>query len=224
VRFAWIADVLDDWPEDESQGIMRAMPVDAVVFDIGGVLEVNPPTSWQERWTTRLHLSPVDFEQILADIWGPGATGAATLDEIECRTAAALGLDDASLIELMNDAWTEYVGTLNREVADYFVSLRPRYKTGILSNSFVGAREREQCAYGFEDMCDVIVYSHELGYLKPQRESYEAICACLGVAPEQTILLDDTQANVDGARAVGMKAVTFNDTRQALADLQALLS
>ena len=56
-------------------------------------------------------------------------------------------------------------GTLNRELADYFVSLRRGCKTGILSNSFVGAREREQEAHRFAQMCDVIVYSHEEGYL-----------------------------------------------------------
>lgn len=45
-----------------------------------------------------------------------------------------------------------------------------RGKTAILSNSFVGAREREreQAAHGFHEMCDVIVYSHEVGCLKPE--------------------------------------------------------
>jgi hypothetical protein len=38
-------------------------------------------------------------------------------------------------------------------------------------NSFVGAREREQALYGFKDMCDVIVYSHEVGWLKPDPPS-----------------------------------------------------
>ena len=121
----------------------------------------------------------------------------------------------------MSDVWAEYVGTLNQELADHFGSLRPRYKTGLLSNSFVGAREREQAAYGFESLCDVIVYSHEVGYLKPDPRIYWAACERLGVSPETTVLLDDVQINVDGARAVGMRAITFTDNRQAIADLQA---
>ncbi|HEY1519004.1 MAG TPA: hypothetical protein VGF91_21415 [Solirubrobacteraceae bacterium] len=67
----------------------------------------------------------------------------------------------------MDDIWAEYLGTLNQHIADYFASLRPAYRTSILSNSLVGAREREQAAYGFEDMCDVVVYSHEIGLSKP---------------------------------------------------------
>lgn len=29
---------------------MPGMAIEAVVFDIGGVLELNPATRWQERW------------------------------------------------------------------------------------------------------------------------------------------------------------------------------
>ena len=44
----------------------------------------------------------------------------------------------------MADLWREYLGTANTELIEYARRLRPRYRTGILSNSFVGAREREQ--------------------------------------------------------------------------------
>jgi FMN phosphatase YigB (HAD superfamily) len=54
-----------------------------------------------------------------------------------------------------------------------FASLRLSYRTGIVSNSFAGARQREQAAYGFEDLCDTIVYSHEVGCVKPDPRIYE---------------------------------------------------
>ena len=101
--------------------------------------------------------------------------------------------------------------------------LRPRYRTAILSNSFVGAREREQALYGFEDMCDTIVYSHEVGWRKPDPRIYHAVCDGLGCAPDDAVLLDDVQENIDGARAVGMGAVRFIHTSQAIADLDELM-
>lgn len=199
------------------------MPIEAVIFDIGDVLEINPRTGWPGRWASCLHMDVAVFERCLDAIWGPGSVGRSTLEEIERQTAAALGLDQAALTGLMDDAWSEYVGSLNQELADYFSRLRPRYKTGILSNSFVGAREREQAAYRFADMCDVIVYSHEEGCLKPDPRIYRIVCDRLGVAPEAAVLLDDVQANVDGARAVGMRAVTFATNDQAITEIQALL-
>jgi putative hydrolase of the HAD superfamily len=124
----------------------------------------------------------------------------------------------------MEDMWTEYVGTLNTELVDYFTLLRPRYTTAMLSNSFVGAREREQQAHGLEDMCDVIVYSHEEGFRKPEPQIYLIACKRLGVAPNEAILLDDVQENVGGAIAVGMHAITYRDNHQAITELNVLLS
>jgi epoxide hydrolase-like predicted phosphatase len=200
------------------------MPVRAVVFDIGGVLEVNPRTGWAERWARRLGKAADDFVARLDAMWAPGNVGAATVEEIEARTAEAFGLSDGALAELMNDAWGEYVGTLNEGLAVWFAGLRPRYRTGILSNSFVGAREREQELYGFEDMCDAIVYSHEVGWMKPDPRIYHEVCRQLGVLPEDAALLDDVPENVAGARAIGMRGVTFRSTEQAIADLAVQLA
>lgn len=200
------------------------MTLRAVLFDIGGVLEMTPRTDWRDGWAARLGVTPGAFEEQVGAIWEPGSVGAASLEALERLTADAFGLGDADVSALMDDAWAEYVGTLNQELARYFASLRPRVRTGILSNSFVGAREREQELYGFQDMCDVIVYSHEVGWMKPDPRIYHAACDRLGCAAEDVVLLDDLPANIDGARAVGMHAVLFTDTAQAIADLEGLLA
>jgi putative hydrolase of the HAD superfamily len=124
----------------------------------------------------------------------------------------------------MADLWAEYLGTLNAELAAYFAGLRPRYKTAILSNSFVGAREKEQARYGFGDLCDLIVYSHEEGMQKPERRFYELACERLGVQPAEVVFLDDVEVCVAAARELGMHAILFRDTAQAIADLQACLA
>ena len=41
------------------------MTIDAVVFDIGDVLEVNPPTGWAEQWARRVAMTLDEFEQAL---------------------------------------------------------------------------------------------------------------------------------------------------------------
>ncbi|MGH2908132.1 MAG: HAD family phosphatase, partial [Solirubrobacteraceae bacterium] len=108
------------------------MPIDAVIFDIGDVLVINPRTGWQSRWARRLSLDLDELERHLGGLWAPGSSGGRDLASIEQATAAAFGLTDADLRALMDDVWEEYVGSLNLELADYFRALRPRYKTGIL--------------------------------------------------------------------------------------------
>jgi putative hydrolase of the HAD superfamily len=93
----------------------------------------------------------------------------------------------------------------------------------MLSNSFVGAREREESAYGFASTCDTIVYSHEVGYAKPDRRIYELACARLEVSPAESVFVDDLEVNVAGALSVGMQAIKFASNRQAIAALEAVL-
>jgi epoxide hydrolase-like predicted phosphatase len=195
----------------------------AVIFDIGGVLEVTPPTGWQRRWASRLGLGLATMGALLEPAFRGSATGEVTLPEIERRVAAALGLAGTELAELMDNVWAEYLGTLNTRMASYAAALRPRYLTGILSNSFVGAREREQAAYGFEALCDVVVYSHEEGVEKPDPRSYLLAAQRLGVRPGEAVFVDDTEACVAGAWAAGMWAVLFTSTEQAIADVEECL-
>lgn len=96
--------------------------------------------------------------------------------------------------------------------------------TGILSNSFVGAREREQDAYGFEDLVDEIVYSHEVGMSKPDPRIYELTCTRLGVRPDEMVFLDDVETCVAGAREAGIRAVLYRGNAQAVAEIDALLA
>jgi putative hydrolase of the HAD superfamily len=198
-------------------------PMRAVVFDIGGVLEVTPETGWREQWAARLGLEMPDLVGRIEATMRGGDVGTVSLVDVEERTGAALGIEDSELWQLMEEIWAEYLGTLNEQLALYFSELRPRYRTGILSNSFVGARERERAAYGLEELCDVVVYSHEEGVTKPDPRAYRIVCERLGVEPAEAVFLDDVPVCVEGARAVGMQAVRFVNNRQAITELESLL-
>jgi putative hydrolase of the HAD superfamily len=103
---------------------------------------------------------------------------------------------------------------------EYFRALRPRFVTGILSNSFVGAREREQALYGFEDACDLIIYSHEVGMSKPDKRIFHLTWTRLGVKPEELVFVDDHPPNIEAARALGIAAVHFRDNVQAINEIE----
>jgi len=196
----------------------------AVIFDIGGVLENTPRTGWVQKWETLLHLAPGELDVRLTDVFRSGSIGTISEAEVEKRVGAITGMDQMQIDAFMADLWEEYLGTLNIELAGYFAGLRSRYRTGILSNSFVGAREKEQAHYGFGDECDLIIYSHEEGMQKPDPRFYALACARLGVQPEEVVFLDDVEGHVAAARAFGIHAILFTDTAQAIADIQAVLA
>ena len=203
---------------------MSAMTIQAVVFDIGGVLEITPDLGVDRRWETRLGLPAGEMDERMNDIWLGGALGTITLDDVHQAIRDRLGLDEQQLTAFMADLWRQYLGTANTELIQYARGLRPRYRTGILSNSFVGAREREQAAYGFQDLVDEIVYSHESGMAKPDPRIYALVCERLGARPGETVFLDDFEPCVAGAREAGIHAVHYRDTPQAIAEIERLLT
>lgn len=196
----------------------------AVVFDIGGVLEITPDLGVHRLWETRLGLSAGELDERMADVWMGGGLGTITLADVHQAIRDRVGLDEQQLAAYMADVWREYLGSANTELIGYARRLRPRYRTGILSNSFVGAREREQAAYGFEDLVDEIVYSHEVGMSKPDPRIYALACERLGVRPSEMIFLDDVQRCVAGADQAGIHAIQYRNNAQAIEEIEALLT
>jgi putative hydrolase of the HAD superfamily len=77
------------------------------------------------------------------------------------------------------------------------------------------------CYAGFDlnALADVVVISSEVGIRKPSRRIYAIACDRLGVTPEQAIMIDDLQQNLDGAARLGIAGVLHTDaadTRQQL--------
>jgi HAD superfamily hydrolase (TIGR01509 family) len=73
-------------------------------------------------------------------------------------------------------------------------------------------------------MADVLVYSCESGSRSRTRRIYKITCQRLGVAPGEVVFLDDLEANVVAARRLGMRAVLFQSTAQAITDVEACLA
>ncbi len=198
------------------------MAIRAVVLDIGGVLEVIDDEVFPGPAEARLGLAPGAVAGGLAELPGDAITGGATEAQIQAEWQRALDLDDDQVDELVEDYWRWYVGTLDRPLLDWFAAQRGPRRTGILSNSGPGARERERC-HGFELVTDDIVYSHEVGVAKPDPEAYVLTARRLEVEPHEVLFLDDLEANVVAARAAGWHAVLHVDTATSIAEMERII-
>ena len=138
------------------------------------------------------------------------------------RLGTILGLDEETALEFLRDL--EVQKELNHDLAAFLKSLRPRYKTAILSsNAWPGAR-KQYARNQFEELVDTVIYSCEEGIAKPEPAIYHLTCQCLVVRPEEALFLDDVEDFVEGARRLGMRAVLFQHTTQAITDVQAYLA
>ncbi len=204
------------------------MPIRSVVFDIGGVLErvddfeVVLAASWRKR----LGMSPEEFRAALAAIDPDDLSETGQMSEAEwtARCVASLRLSPAQTEEFRADVWDCYCGELDAELMAFAASLRPRVHTAIVSNSADGARREEISRYAFDEVFDPIIYSHEVGLAKPDPAIFELVCSRLGVAPAETIFVDDVPGHCEAARRVGMHAMQHRSTPQTIAAITALLA
>ena len=75
------------------------------------------------------------------------------------------------------------------------------------------------------ELFDAVVVSCEIGLRKPDAAMFDHVTTALGVTPGSTVLLDDLEGNVDGARAAGWHAVLVGaDRTAAIAELDRLLA
>lgn len=214
------------------------MTIRAVVFDIGGILEVIPaggdPTrrfpEMIARWEQRLGMPPGELASQIsamsARLLAAGKDGGlGTCSEAEWyeELRRATGWDQPQIDAFMRDFWDIYCGDPNAELAAYLAGLRPRYRTALLSNSFVGARREEEERFHFSAIADPIIYSHEEGIAKPDPRIYALTCERLGCAPDEIVFLDDAEANITAAREFGIHAILFRDNAQAIQEIEACL-
>ncbi|HQV94161.1 MAG TPA: HAD-IA family hydrolase [Anaerolineales bacterium] len=197
------------------------MAIKAIVFDIGGVLEITPNLGIDEQWEKKLNLKTGELYERLREVWKGGSLGTISIQQVHEDFGRLMKWDETQVNAYMDDVWREYLGALNVELADYFRSLRPKYKTAIISNSFVGAREKEAEHYQFDTICDFIIYSHEVGLSKPDPRIFALACERLGLQPNEIIFVDDHADVYASAVEMGMHCFEFNDNAQIIAEIEA---
>lgn len=199
------------------------MPIRAVIFDFGGVIVRTEDQTRRLMWAERLGVPPEVFYATVFDSEAAvqSSVGKAPEEEIWKHVARTLNVDAAQLPRLRTDF---FAGDQRDDALVAFIrGLRPTYRTGILSNAWLGARQVIAERYGLGDAVDDIVISAEVGVAKPDPRIFELATARLGVQPQETVFVDDFTRNIAAAQAFGLHAVHFRSAPQAMADVRVIL-
>jgi len=96
-------------------------------------------------------------------------------------------------------------------------------KTAVLSNTIAIYRDIQKRmgiskGNGFEP----ILYSWEVGMLKPNKDMFELALQKLQVKPDEIIFIDDKLEHIHGAQRVGMRTILFNNTESVISQIRTL--
>lgn len=200
------------------------MGIDAVIFDLGGVLVRTEDRQPRAELAAQFGMTYEELDDLVfVSPTGREATVGklSTLDHWR-SVLASLGLEESRLAEVQAGFWGG--DRLDTALVDLLRSLRGRYRTALLSNAWDDLRQILIERWGITDAFDEIIISAEVGLAKPDPAIYHLASQRLGVEPQQAVFVDDMLRNVHAAREQGMYAIQFIDAGQTRRDLMALLN
>ena len=213
-----------------STTVAAALPVEAVVFDFGGVL-ISPITEKLELLAARHNTT---MHALLALLLGPRESGDHPWHRCERGEIAVADIQEmlqpwAEIAEIrLHGDEIAMLLTADYRIVDEMVAkvgeLRTAgVRTALLTNTFSEFRPTMQRDLDFA-LFHAVVESFAVGARKPEPAIYAATSDALGVADDRIVYLDDFDQNLVPAQALGWRTVHVTSPAQALAELARLVA
>ena len=207
---------------------MRDAPIQAVIWDFGGVISTSPFDAFasfeRERGLPPDFLRRVNATNPLDNAWARferSAIDLAAFDDAFAAESAAQGhaVRGREVIALLG-------GTIRPAMVEALRRLRLRLKIGLITNNVIGPGTEGADATGRDAVIALfhqVIESAQVGVRKPDPAIYQMMCSALDVAPQHCVFLDDLGINLKPARALGMQTIKVSDPDEALQQLEVLV-
>jgi putative hydrolase of the HAD superfamily len=207
--------------------------VEAVISDFGGVL-TSPLLDSFMAFQDSSGISLEALGKAMAEV--AREQGANPLFELETgrmseqrfleTLSAQLTSDLGRRVELRGFGERYFDGLEpNHRLIEYMRELRGRgYRMAICTNNVREWEPLWRAKLPVDEIFDVVVDSAFVGSRKPEPRIYEITLERLGVAADSALLIDDIELNCTAAEELGIRAVWFQSTEQAIEEIEAALS
>jgi epoxide hydrolase-like predicted phosphatase len=196
--------------------------IQAVFFDLGGVIVRT------ERQAPRQHLAErlgLEYEELERIVFNSDSARKASLGEItEEQHWDVVAKKLRRPLSEANALRDEFFGgdVVDLTLLAFLRSLKPRLKTGLISNAWSGLRAYI-VSQKFDDVFHSMTISAEVGVTKPTAKIYHLALEQAKVQAGAAVFVDDFIENVAAARRLGMSAIHFRDAESALIELKKML-
>lgn len=204
--------------------MVQASEIQAVIWDLGGVIVRTHDHSGRARWEQRLGLEPGTLEELVfrSDVASQAYEGKARIEDVWRAVGDQLGVPENERRELEHDFWSG--DRVDYALVEYIRNLRPTYITALLSNAWLDLRQSITDEWKIANAFDHMTISAEVGMAKPDVRIYQLLLDALNVAPKQAVFIDDFKINLRAAQSVGLRTIHFSSPEQTMRDLDDLLS
>lgn len=181
-----------------------------IIFDLGNVLLNFKPLEYlNSKLSDEDKCRQVYKEIFLSEEWLMLDRGAITEEEAIDRIYNR-SLENGELIRACMDNWYELL-TPMEETVEILKEIRENgYRTFVLSNFHLLAYENVTKRYDFFKYFEGGIISYKENLLKPDSDIYKKLIKRYDLVAEESIFIDDTKANVEGATKLGIRGIVFD--------------
>ncbi len=198
-----------------------------VVFDFGGVVFRWQPYEFMPRLLPQrardeasTHALVTDFFQGYNGDWGEFDRGMLGVPELAQRIAARTGLAPLEVLNLISTVPAE-LQPMPQTVA-LIERLRERgHRLFFLSNMPAPFAAHVEAVHPLHEWFVDGVFSSRVNLIKPDPAIFRVAAERFGIAPRESVFIDDFRPNIDAARALGWQALHYLSHEQVEADLVA---
>ncbi len=203
--------------------------VKAVVFDVGGVLQLNKksPTvvrgkihnkGVHEFIANKLHLSIDKYFDSIDKIYPESIKGKISKKEFIRKISDNLKTNPEKLEKIYKKAYLKNF-KLNKKLLKFAEKLKNKnYKIAILSDMWYFSKD-VLIPKKLSEIFNISIISCEVGFRKPNRLIYELLLKKLKIKPSEIIFIDNQEWNLKPARKLGIKTILFHNNKQLLKQL-----
>lgn len=194
-----------------------------IVFDLGNVLVDFDPKFYMQSFGFSEQEIQNLFRLVYEDDWrlyDRGDYGSVTdLCDAVCKKHPAYA---SAFRKILCPEWVQ-IHTLKEETARYLSELKARgYRIYLLSNLSKESYDYVS-SYPFFALIDGGVYSYQEHICKPDRGIYEVLLSRYALRADETVFLDDAEANVEAANRLGIHGILFSTIEQVKLQLENLM-
>lgn len=197
-----------------------------IIFDYGNVIFLLDFQKLREGWKNLSIDDPDKFfsHGIQDPIFDAFDRGLASTTEFRDYLRQKIGNPDLT-DEKIDIAWNSLLIGVDEGTHELLAELNKKYRTFLLSNinpiHYEYIMNYLKSEFGFEGndhLFEKTYYSHLIGIRKPDYSIFEKVLTENGLKAEETVFIDDIQANLDAAQALGIKTLLMKapDTIQNL--------
>ena len=117
-------------------------------------------------------------------------------------------LDDCIDGETFCKYWSD-IFSVDEKVVSLLPELKKRFKLFLISNTNSIHKKYGFEHYEFLKLFDKLFLSHEVGFIKPEKEIYQAVEKVSGFPSEEHIFIDDILEYVNVAKSLGWDGIQF---------------